>query len=74
MDTIRVNGVDYPIDSFDGPTGEELSRAYRRYRSNQQFGGPQGGRQIHGSGSKFVGTPRLQKHKGGCGAYGVRVK
>jgi len=74
-ETIRINGVDVPVDSLDnGLSSEEMRLAHRRHREAR-------GISVHsepshcaqGSGSKFVGTPRLQKHKGGR-VLGVRVK
>lgn len=71
METVRINGVDVPIDSIEGPTSLELNAAYRRQRQTRAQTAPSA---MQGSGSKYVGTPRLQKHRGDCGAYGVRIK
>ncbi len=72
-ETIRINGVDVPIDSIAGVTGQETTEAYRRHRKQrQQADDVYRSCPLH-SGSKFVGTPRLQKHRGGR-IDGVRVK
>lgn len=73
--TIRINGVDVPIDELDGLEGPKLTQAYRRHRVNNGVPTTYGNGHIpsHGSGSHFVGTPRLRKHRGDS-VGGVRMK
>lgn len=70
-DTIMVNGVAVPIDELDGPVGDKLTAAYRRHRANHAH--PPVGACGQGSHARFVGTPRLRKHKGDS-VLGVRFK
>ncbi len=56
---------------FEGPTADELTRAYQHHREKRlPRQDPSKGQ---GSHDKFVGTPRLQKHKGGR-ISGVRIR
>lgn len=67
-ETIRVNGVDMPLDQLEGVSGEELTSSYRSYNANRMHamqGGPQG---TYGG-----GIPRHRKHKGDA-VLGVRFK
>jgi hypothetical protein len=72
METIRINGVDVPVEAIEGPSDEDLSAAYRR-KSQEMRSTRCSLNGFQSSGSKFVGTPRLQKHKGGS-VMGVRIK
>lgn len=72
MQTVRVNGVDVPIDQFDGADGETTTLAYRKF--HQARARESAASSMQTSGSRFIGTPRHQKHKGDASAYGVRIK
>jgi len=71
LDTVIVNGVAIPIEQFDGPSGDELTAAYRRFNANRATAAGRSSYQTNPS--RLQGVPRLQKHKGQAWG-GVRIK
>lgn len=73
-ETIRINGVDVPIDQLEGPDPEVQTDAYRRFHRDQRTQRDiAAGRSIQSSHVQLHGVPRHQKHKGQAFA-GVRIK
>ena len=71
MKTVMVNGVPMDLDSFDGPSGEELYRAQKRHNSARMAEGANHSC-TGGEGSRGGVSSRELKYAMTIG--GVRVK
>jgi hypothetical protein len=70
MNTIMVNGVAMDLDSFEGPSGEELYRAQKRHNSARAAASPH----VSNGGEGSRGGVPVKEMKYGMTIGGVRVK